>query len=127
MRHRVAGKKLGRSTAQRNALRRSMVTELFRHDAIQTTHAKAEAIRGQAEKLITLAKRSQATGDPLKVVHARRLAAARLNDPEIVKRLFDDIAPRYKERPGGYTRMYKLGPRLGDAAPMVLLELVEGG
>lgn len=125
MRHQVMGKKLGRSTAQRNALRRSMVTELLRHEAIQTTHAKAEAIRGQAEKLITLAKRSLATNDPLKVVNARRRAAAQLNDPDIVKRLFDEIAPRYTERKGGYTRMYKLGPRLGDAAPMVLLELVE--
>jgi large subunit ribosomal protein L17 len=125
MRHRVVGKKLGQSTAQRNALRRSMVTELLRHEAIQTTRAKAEAIRGQAEKLITLAKRSLATDDPLKVVNARRRAAAQLNDPDIVKRLFDEIAPRYTERKGGYTRMYKLGPRLGDAAPMVLLELVE--
>ncbi len=125
MRHQVMGKKLGRSTAQRNALRRSMVTELLRHEAIQTTHAKAEAIRGQAEKLITLAKRSLATNDPLKVVNARRRAASQLNDPDVVKRLFDEIAPRYTERKGGYTRIYKLGPRLGDAAPMVLLELVE--
>lgn len=125
MRHRVAGKKLGRTTAQRNALRRSMVTELFRHDAIQTTQAKAVAIRGQAEKLITLAKNSLAANDPIAAVNARRRAAARLNDPAIVRRLFDEIAPRYRERPGGYTRMYKLGPRLGDAAPMVLLELLE--
>jgi len=125
MRHRVAGKKLGRSSAHRNAMRRTMVTELFRHDAIQTTQAKALAIRGQAEKLITLAKRSLASGDPIQVVNARRRAASGLTDPEIVKRLFDEIAPRYVERPGGYTRIYKLGPRLGDAAPMVLLELVE--
>ncbi len=125
MRHRVSGKKLGRSSAQRTALRRSMVTELFRHDAIQTTRAKAEAIRGQAEKLITLAKRSLAEGDPIKVVNARRRAAAQLSDAAIVKRLFDEIAPRYQERKGGYTRVYKLGPRLGDAAPMVLLELLE--
>ncbi len=125
MRHQVAGKKLGRTSAQRNALRRSMVTELFRHDAIQTTQAKAQAIRGQAEKLITLARRSLKASDPTAAINARRRAAAQLNDPDIVKRLFDEIAPRYAERPGGYTRMYKLGPRLGDAAPMVLLELVE--
>lgn len=125
MRHQVFGKKLGRSSAQRTALRRSMVTELFRHDAIQTTQAKAQAIRGQAEKLITLAKRGLAAGDPIKAVNARRRAAAQLNDPKVVKRLFEEIAPRYQKRTGGYTRMYKLGPRLGDAAPMVLLELVE--
>jgi large subunit ribosomal protein L17 len=125
MRHRVAGKKLGLNAAHRTALRRSLVTDLLRYEAVQTTRAKAEAIRGQAEKLITLAKRSLATGDPLKVVSARRSAAAKLNDPEVVKRLFDELAPRYKERKGGYTRMYKLGPRLGDAAPMVLLELLE--
>lgn len=125
MRHQVFGKKLGRSSAQRTALRRSMVTELFRHDAIQTTQAKAQAIRGQAEKLITLAKRGLAAGDPIKQVNARRRAAAQLNDPKVVKRLFEEIAPRYLERQGGYTRIYKLGPRLGDAAPMVLLELVE--
>ncbi|MBN1887467.1 MAG: 50S ribosomal protein L17 [Thermoflexales bacterium] len=125
MRHRVAGKKLGLSSAHRKALRRSMVTELFRHDAIQTTRAKADAVCGQAEKLITIAKRSLALEDPQAAVSARRRAAAQLNDPEIVKRLFDVIAPRYQERKGGYTRMYKLGPRLGDAAPMVLLELIE--
>jgi large subunit ribosomal protein L17 len=101
-----------------------MITELFRHERIQTTSAKAKAIRGAAEKLITLSKRGNAAGEA-KLVHARRLAAARLNDPEIVKKLFDDIAPRYAERPGGYTRILKLGPRRGDAAEMVLLELVE--
>jgi len=125
MRHRVAGKKLGRSTAQRRALRRNLITELFRHGAIQTTEAKVEAIRGQAEKLITLAKRSILAGDPAKAVHARRLVAAQLTDPEVVKKLFEEIAPKYTERPGGYTCVRKLGPRLGDAAPMVLLELIE--
>jgi large subunit ribosomal protein L17 len=82
------------------------------------------AIRGQAERLITLAKRGTAAGDAT-MVHARRLAAARLSDAEAVKKLFDDIAPRYQNRPGGYTRIIKLGPRLGDAADMVILELVE--
>jgi large subunit ribosomal protein L17 len=101
-----------------------MITELFRHERIQTTLAKARAIRGAAEKLITLSKHGNAEGEA-KAVHARRLAAARLNDPEIVKKLFDEIAPRYAERPGGYTRILKLGPRGGDAAEMALLELVE--
>jgi len=124
MRHRLAGKKLGRSTGHRNALRRNLITDLFRHERIETTRAKADAVRGAAEKLITLAKRS-ASADEAGSVHARRLAAARLNDPDIVKKLFDDIAPRYEKRPGGYTRIIKLGPRSGDAAEMVLLELVE--
>ncbi len=124
MRHQVAGYKLGRSSGHRKALRRSLITELFRHERIRTTRAKAASIRGAAEKLITLAKRGNEAGEA-KAVHARRLAAARLNDPEIVKKLFDDIAPRYTDRPGGYTRMLKLGPRQGDAAEMVLLELVE--
>lgn len=136
MRHRVAGKKLNRSYDQRRALRRNLVTALFYHEQIETTEAKAEAIRGQAEKLITLAKRGLAeeAENPARGVHARRLAAARLNRwvtdkdgtrIDIVKKLFEEIAPRYVDRPGGYTRMYKLGPRQGDAAPMVLLELVE--
>ena len=136
MRHRVAGKKLSRSSGQRRALRRNMVTALFYHERIETTEAKAKAIRGQAEKLITLAKRGLAAEqeDPGRGVHARRLAAGRLNrwvtEPDgtrmdILGKLFEDIAPRYMDRPGGYTRVYKLGPRRGDAAPMVLLELVE--
>jgi large subunit ribosomal protein L17 len=124
MRHGVSGKHLGRSSAQRTALRRNLVTELFRHERIQTTRAKAQAIRGQAEKLISVAKRGNAVGESA-AVSARRQAAAGLNDGEIVKKLFDDIAPRYSERSGGYTRMLKLGPRLGDAAEMVILELVE--
>ena len=136
MRHRVAGKKLSRSSGQRRALRRNMVTALFYHERIETTEAKAKAIRGQAEKLITLAKRGLAAEqeDPVRGIHARRLAAGRLNrwvtEPDgtrmdILGKLFEDIAPRYMDRPGGYTRVYKLGPRRGDAAPMVLLELVE--
>jgi large subunit ribosomal protein L17 len=136
MRHHVAGKKLSRSSGQRRALRRNMVTALFYHERIETTEAKAKAIRGQAEKLITLAKRGLAAEqeDPVRGVHARRLAAGRLNrwvtEPDgtrmdILGKLFEDIAPRYMDRPGGYTRVYKLGLRRGDAAPMVLLELVE--
>jgi len=125
MRHRVAGKKLSRTADQRLALRRTLITDLFRYGAVQTTEAKIEAIRGEAEKLITKAKRSIAAGDPIKVVNARRLAAAELTDPEIVKKLFDEIAPRYAERPGGYTSVRKLGRRVGDAAPIALLELIE--
>jgi large subunit ribosomal protein L17 len=117
MRHRKAGRKLGRSSGHRRALYRNLVTELIRHERIKTTEAKAKAIQPKVEKLITLGKRG--------TLHARRLAAGRLNDPEIVRRLFDEIAPRYGERAGGYTRILKLGHRQGDNASMVLIELVE--
>lgn len=124
MRHGVAGYRLSRGKDERKALRRNLIKQLFEHERIQTTRAKAEAIRGQAERLITLAKNGNQAGDA-KMVHARRLAAARLADAAAVRKLFDDIAPRFENRPGGYTRMIKLGPRYGDAAEMVLLELVE--
>lgn len=124
MRHRVSGKRLGRSSGHRRSLRRNLTKQLFLHERIETTKAKANAVRGHAEKLITLAKRGNAAGGE-RAVHLRRNAAAKLNDPEIVKKLFNDIAPRYVERAGGYTRIIKLGPRLGDSAEMVLLELVE--
>lgn len=124
MRHRVAGKTLSRTKDQREALRRNLIKQLFEHESIQTTRAKAQAVRGQAEKLITLAKRGN-EADGAAMVHARRLAAARLSDADTVKRLFDDIAPRYEDRPGGYTRMIKLGRRQGDSAEIVILELVE--
>jgi large subunit ribosomal protein L17 len=124
MRHKVSGKRLSRSTGNRKALRRTMVNQLFTHERIKTTRAKAQAIRGQAERLITLAKKGNAAGDA-QMVHARRLAAARMDDPEMVQKLFDDIAPRYEDRPGGYTRILKLGPRYGDSAEMVLIELIE--
>jgi large subunit ribosomal protein L17 len=103
--------------ASRKALHRSMVTSLFRYERIKTTKAKALAIRRSAEKLITRAK--------VDSVHNRRLASARLYDEGIVAKLFTDIALRMKERPGGYTRILKLGERLGDAADMVILELVD--
>ena len=125
MRHNVAGVKLGRKKDVRSALRRTLVAQLFENERIRTTRAKADAVRGQAERLISLAKRANAAGEG-KVVHARRLAAARMSNPEMVMKLFDDIAPRFENRAGGYTRIVKLGPRLGDAADMVLLELVEG-
>jgi large subunit ribosomal protein L17 len=124
MRHRVSGYKLGRSRGHRTAMRRTMVTEFFRHERIKTTKTKAAAIRDEAERLITRAKVGVAAGES-RAVAARRLAAARLNDPTVVKKLFDEIAPRYASRPGGYTRVVKLGPRHGDAAEMVYLELVE--
>jgi large subunit ribosomal protein L17 len=124
MRHQVAGYRLGRTTGQREGLRRTLIRQLFTHERITTTRAKAMAIRGDAERLITLARNS-ANGTDIVKVNARRTAAARLDDAEAVKKLFDDIAPRFASRPGGYTRMFKLGPRLGDAAEMVLLELVE--
>jgi large subunit ribosomal protein L17 len=101
-----------------------MVKQLFEHERITTTRAKALFIRGEAEKLITLARRSSKGTDDQKV-HARRLAAARLGDNKLIKKLFDEIAPRFEERKGGYTRIYKLGPRLGDSSDMVLIELVE--
>ncbi|MGE5140612.1 MAG: 50S ribosomal protein L17 [Rudaea sp.] len=117
MPHQIAGRHLGRNTPQRRALFRNLITELLRHERITTTEAKAKSIRGDAEKLITLAKR----GD----VHARRLANRTLLDKKVSEKLFETLGPRYKERPGGYTRLLKLGPRAGDAAPMVILELVD--
>ncbi len=117
MRHRMAGRSLGRDKDHRRALFRNLITELFRHERIETTEAKAKAVRADAEKLITLAKR----GD----LHARRLAARTLMDPDVTKKLFETLGPRYKERAGGYTRLYKVGPRLGDAAPVVIMELVD--
>ncbi len=117
MPHQIAGRHLGRNTSQRKALFRGLVTELFRHERITTTEAKAKAVRGDAEKLITLAKR----GD----VHSRRLANRVLYDKSVSSKLFETLGPRYKERAGGYTRILKLGPRYGDAAPMVILELVD--
>lgn len=124
MRHKVAGQKLGRGKDERAALRRILIKQLFELERIRTTRAKAEAVRGQAERLITLAKRGNKEGES-QMVHARRLAAARIGNAEAVRKLFDDIAPRYENRLGGYTRMVKLGQRQGDAAEMVLLELVE--
>jgi len=124
MRHQVAGYKLGRSKAARIALRRNLIKQFFTHERIRTTRAKAAAIRGEAEKLITIARNS-AEGTDSEKVHAQRLVASRLGDNSLNKRLFDEIAPRFANRPGGYTRVLKLGPRMGDSAEMVILELVE--
>jgi large subunit ribosomal protein L17 len=124
MRHRVAGKRLNRDTDSRKALRRNLIKQLFEHERVKTTRAKAFAVRGEAEKLITLAKNGSSAGD-IEMINARRKASAKLSDPEAVKLLFDEIAPRFENRQGGYTRIIKLGPRKGDAAEMALLELIE--
>jgi large subunit ribosomal protein L17 len=124
MRHQVSGYRLGRNKDQRIGLRRTLITQFFTHERIQTTRAKALAIRGDAERLITLAAKSSQGSDADKV-NARRKAAMELNDATAVKKLFDEIAPRFVTRKGGYTRILKLGPRHGDSADMVLLELVE--
>jgi len=100
-----------------------LTTEVLRHGRIRTTRAKAVAVRPSVEKVITIAKKGLA--DENYRLHARRQVVARLNDPDVAKKVFDEIAPRYMERPGGYTRVLKLGPRQGDGAEMVLLELVE--
>jgi large subunit ribosomal protein L17 len=115
---------LGRTKGARIALRRNLIKQFFTHERIQTTRAKAAAIRGDAERLITIARNS-ADGSDAEKVNARRLVAARLGDNRLVARLFDEIAPRFATRSGGYTRVLKLGPRMGDSAEMVLLELVE--
>ena len=117
MRHQRSGKKLGRDSAHRKALYWNLAGALIEHGRIQTTEAKAKAVKPFAEKMITLGKR----GD----LHARRQALAALRSNRVVHRLFADIAPRFTERPGGYTRIVKLGPRQGDAADMVYLELVD--
>ena len=117
MRHQRSGKKLGRDSAHRKALYSNLVGALIEHGRIQTTEAKAKAVKPFAEKLITLGKR----GD----LHARRQALAALRSNDVVHRLFAEIAPRFADRPGGYTRIVKLGPRQGDAADMVYLELVD--
>ena len=116
MRHKVKRGKLGRNTAHRRALLRNLVTSFLERERVRTTLVKAKAARPQAEKMITLAKRG--------TLHARRQALAYMTKETAVKRLFDDIGPRFSERPGGYTRVVKLGPRAGDGARMAMLELV---
>ncbi len=118
MRHRQAGRKLGRRTEHREALLQNLVAQLLKHERITSTEAKLKEARGAAERVITRGKRG--------TLNDRRLAMAYLTDKAAVRKLFDDLAPRYAERPGGYTRLVRLGIRKGDAAPMALLELVEG-
>ncbi|HUH98424.1 MAG TPA: 50S ribosomal protein L17 [Anaerolineales bacterium] len=124
MRHNVAGYKLDRTSGARLALRRNLMKQFFEHERIRTTRAKAAAIRGEAEHIITIARNS-ANGSDAEKVAARRLVASKLGDNRVIKRVFDEIAPRFADRNGGYTRVMKLGPRLGDSAEMVILELVE--
>jgi large subunit ribosomal protein L17 len=116
MRHRVAGRKLSRHTKHRELMFRNMLVSLLEHQRIRTTLAKAKELRRWAEKIITVAKKNS--------LHARRLAFALLRDEGTVKKLFQEIAPQYKDRQGGYTRIYKMGWRQGDNAPMSLIELV---
>ncbi len=117
MRHRKSGRKFNRNSSHRKAMFRNMSASLFEHELIRTTLAKAKELRGKAEPLITLAKTDS--------VANRRLAFARLRDREIVTKLFEELGPRYKERPGGYLRVLKCGFRPGDNAPMAYVELVD--
>ncbi len=117
MRHRVSGRKLGRPTGQRKALLRNLATELLKHERICTTLAKAKEARRFSERLITLGKKD--------TLHAKRLAAKHISNKAVHKKLFNEVAPRFVDRPGGYTRIFKLGPRKGDGAAMALIELVE--
>ncbi|MBI4886904.1 MAG: 50S ribosomal protein L17 [Acidobacteria bacterium] len=125
MRHNVAHRKLGRVTEHRIALLRNQATALLRHERIETTIPKAKELRPFVERLITLAKRGVASGDANgKALHARRLVAAEVADRAVVTKLFDTIAPRFAERPGGYTRILRVGIRRGDAAEVAQIELV---
>ena len=116
MRHRMAGRKLSRTADHRLAMYRNQVTDLLRYGKIVTTEPKAKEVRSLAEKMITLGKAGN--------LGARRQALAFITSKDVVKKVFDEIGPRYSDRPGGYTRMAKLGPRQGDGALMVQLELV---
>lgn len=109
-------RKLGRPSAHRNMMLRNLVTSLLKYGRIETTETRAKETKKIAEKMITLSKR----GD----LHARRQVLAYVTEKEVVQNLFEEVAPKYQDRNGGYTRMYKLGPRRGDAAPMVILELI---
>lgn len=119
MRHRVRSRKLGRTSAHRLALYRNMVTSLLEHERIQTTDAKAREVRRIAERMITLGKRG--------TLHARRRALRIIRQREVAAKVFDELADRYRDRPGGYTRVLKIGIRTGDAAPVSIVELVEAG
>ena len=140
MRHRIHGRRLNRSASHRTALRKNLVADLICHEQIVTTEAKARTIGPATEKMITLAKRGLVKGqnNPTNEIHARRLAAARLpktrviedddgyfEEVNVVKRLFEEVAPRFASRPGGYTRMIKIGKRPGDNAEMAVLMLVD--
>ncbi len=117
MRHRKSGRRLGRTSAHRKAMYRNMVTSLLEHERIQTTDSKAKELRRVAERMITLGKR----GD----LHARRRAMRVIRDKGVTAKVFDQLAERFRDRPGGYTRVVKLGNRVGDAAPLSVIELVD--
>jgi len=117
MAHRIDGRKLGRKHGARMALFKNLTVSVLRYEKVRTTEAKAKEVRGQVERVITLAKREN--------LHARRQVLSLVPDREVVSRIFDTIAARFSDRPGGYTRLIKTGVRHGDAAPMVLLELVD--
>lgn len=117
MRHRKGNSKLGRRSDHRLAMFRNLLTSLFRHERVLTTEAKAKALRATADEMVTLAKRES--------LHARRQVLSMVSDPKVVGSLFDTIAARFADRHGGYTRIVHVGPRRGDAAPMVYLELVD--
>ena len=119
MRHLKSGRKLNRTASHRDALFRNMVTSLLLHEQVHTTDAKAKELRGWGDRMITLGKRG--------TLHARRQAAAVVRGRPAVKKLFEDIAPRFRERAGGYTRIIKIGTRRGDAAPMSVIELTDRG
>lgn len=116
MRHRVKGKKLRRNTAHRRALLRNLTTSLLDKERVKTTLAKAKAVRPVAEKMITLGKKD--------TLHTRRRVLKYVFKKDVVKKLFDELGPRFSERPGGYTRIVKIGPRAGDGAEMAMIELV---
>tara|TARA_B100000949_G_C14069527_1_gene361223 strand:+ start:93 stop:443 length:351 start_codon:yes stop_codon:yes gene_type:complete len=116
MRHQISGRKLGRPTAHRMLMLRTMVTDLIRHESVKTTDAKAKEVQRLTEKVITMGKKG--------TIHDRRLAAALLTDSLIVKKTFDELGSRYADRNGGYTRITKIGSRKGDAAQMSVLELI---
>ena len=125
MRHRVAHRKLGRVTEHRIAMLRNQASALILHERIETTVPKAKELKPFVERIITIAKRSLAdTSDPVRGVNARRLVARDIADKAVVTKLFDEIAPRFVERPGGYTRLLRLGHRRGDSADVALIELV---
>ena len=117
MRHRKSGRKLSRTSSHRKAMMRNMVTSLLEYERIETTDAKAKELRGLADRMITLGKR----GD----LHARRQALSVIRSKSVTAKLFDELAERFRDRPGGYTRVIKLGNRVGDAAPVSIIELVE--
>jgi large subunit ribosomal protein L17 len=117
MRHKISGRKFDRPSDERRAMFRMLVGDLLRYERLKTTEAKAKEVRPLAEKMVTLGKDG--------TIHARRQAMAYINDKDVVQKLFAEIAPRFATRPGGYTRIIKLGPRVGDGAPMAQLELVE--